>query len=160
MIGEISRNIAISPTLCIELVFEICRENELNSRHAVKSGVIKYVFLSYITQTLDNKFNLYKAIKLLKVVSSAENSLIREKEKSLALVIYTYEDYIPVIEGIMGKCYDSDYSENVCRNKLDMNVLDQLYLWSYLEIFSAKHLNESIIAQLVKMISGQLEQTV
>ena len=132
----------------------------MNSRHAVKSGVIKYVFLSYITQTLDNKFNLYKAIKLLKVVSSAENTLIREKEKSLALVIYTYEDYIPVIEGIMGKCYDSEYSETICRNKLDLNVLDQLYLWSYLEIFSQKHLNESIISQLVKMLSEQLDQAV
>jgi hypothetical protein len=55
------------------------------------------VFLSYISSALDNKFNLYKSIKLLKVVANAESTLIREKEKPLALVIYTYEDYIPVI---------------------------------------------------------------
>ena len=62
----------------------------MNCKLAVKSGLIKYVFLSYINSALDNKFNLYKAIKLLKVVSNAENTLIREKEKPLALVIYTY----------------------------------------------------------------------
>jgi hypothetical protein len=75
-------------------------------------------------------------------------------------VIYNYEDYIPVIEGIMGKCYDSDYCEAICRNKLDMNILDQLYLWSYLEIYAQKYLNESIINQLAKMITGQLDQAV
>lgn len=49
----------------------------MNCRLAVKSGLIKYVFLSYIGMSLDNKFNLYKAIKLLKVVSNGESTLIR-----------------------------------------------------------------------------------
>jgi len=76
------------------------------------------------------------------------------------LVIYTYEDYVAVIEGIIAKCYDADYSEAVTHNKLDYNVLDQLYLWSYLEVFAVKHLNDPIISQLIKMINTQLDQVV
>ena len=64
------------------------------------------MFLSYIGTTLDNRYTLYKAIKLLKVVASAESTLLREKEKGLALVIFTYDDYVPVTEGILASCHD------------------------------------------------------
>lgn len=79
-------------------------------RAAVKSGLVKYVFLSHIPRTLDDKYNLYKSIKLIKAVSRAERSLLREREKSLALIIYTHEDYIPVIEEICARCYDHEYA--------------------------------------------------
>jgi hypothetical protein len=52
IIVELGRNIPISPTLCIELMYEICKDNELHSKLAVKSGLIKYIFLSYISATL------------------------------------------------------------------------------------------------------------
>jgi len=44
---------------------------------------------------------------LLKVIATAEGAIVREKEKGLALVLYTYDDYVPVIEGIISKCYDA-----------------------------------------------------
>jgi len=65
------------------------------------------VFLSYISSTILNRYNLYKAIRLLKVIATAEGAIVREKEKGLALVLYTYDDYVPVIEGIISKCYDA-----------------------------------------------------
>jgi hypothetical protein len=77
IVNELSRNIAVNATLCIELVYEICRENELHSRLAVKSGLVKYIFLSHISNTLSNKYNLYKSIKLLKVISNAERTVLK-----------------------------------------------------------------------------------
>ena len=108
--------------------------------------MIKYVFLSYIASTLDNRYTLYKAIKLLKVISSAESTLLRDKEKGLALVIYTYDDYVPVVEGIIAACYDHDYCQAIDNKKtFDVNSLDQPYLWSYLEMFCLANLSEETV---------------
>lgn len=72
----------------------------------VKSGLVKFLFLSYISSTIEDKLHLYKSIKLLKVIANAERSILKDKEKPFALIIYAYEDYIPVIEEICSKCYD------------------------------------------------------
>jgi len=71
-----------------------------------KSGIIKYIFLEYFPKNLKDKFNLYKGIKLVKAIS-IDKTLVREREKTLAIIIYTYENYIPVISEISSKCYDS-----------------------------------------------------
>lgn len=38
---------------------------------------------------------------------------MREREKILSLVIFTYEEYIPIVEDICGKCYDANYSAQI-----------------------------------------------
>jgi hypothetical protein len=113
------------------------------ARAAVKSGLVKYVFLSHIAKTLEDKYNLYKSIKLLKVVSAAERTLLREREKALALIIYTYEDYIPVLEEICSRCYDHEYCQAIdSRRRYDQTSIDQPYLWSYTEPFTTRALSE------------------
>lgn len=49
------------------------------ARAAVRSGIVKYVLLSHIAATLADKYHLYQSIKLLKAVSSAERSLLRDR---------------------------------------------------------------------------------
>ena len=159
IISELSRNIAVNPTVCIELAYLICRENENYARWAVKSGLVKYVFLSYIASTLDNRYTLYKAIKLLKIVSVAESTLLRDKEKGLALVIYTYDDYVPVVEGIIAGCYDNDYCQVIdSKRTFDVNSLDQPYLWSYLEIFCVNNLSEETVNELMKWLEKPINE--
>jgi hypothetical protein len=60
-------------------MYEICKDNELHSKLAVKSGLIKYIFLSYISATLEDKFNLYKSIKLIKIIASADRTILRDR---------------------------------------------------------------------------------
>lgn len=123
----------------------------------MKAGLVKYIFLSHIGNTLGNKYNLYKSIKLLKVVSNAERTILREKEKALALIIYTYEDYIPVIEEICSKCYDQEYSQAIdARRKYDQTTIDQPYLWSYTEAYSTKNLSDATITELIKTLQTPL----
>jgi hypothetical protein len=74
------------------------------------------------------------------------------------LVIYTYEDYVPVVEGIVSKCYDSDYSQGINQDiKRDPNMLDQAYLWSYLELFCVNNLSEQTVNELIKRLKGGLD---
>jgi hypothetical protein len=86
--------------------------------------------------------NLYRAIKLLKVIATAERTLLKDREKSFALIIYTYDEYIPIIEEICNKCYDSEYGQSIDgKRKFDQNTIDQPYLWSYTESFCLKDLS-------------------
>lgn len=87
------------------------------------------------------------------MVANADGTLLRDKEKSLALVVYTYEDYVPLIEGIIAKCYDQEYCSAIDnRKKYDQASIDQLYLWSYLELFCLNNLSESTIADLIRWL--------
>jgi hypothetical protein len=109
----------------------------------VKSGLVKYVFLSHIALTLGDKYHLYKSIKLIKVVSAAERALLRDREKPLALIIYTHEGYIPVLEEICARCYDHEYALEIdARRRYDQASIDQPYLWSYTEAYATRALSE------------------
>ena len=79
ILGELSLNVGASPSLVIELVSKLCAENESHCKVAVKSGIVKYIFMSYIESTLDDKYNLYKAIKLVRTISDSQRTLIHEK---------------------------------------------------------------------------------
>jgi hypothetical protein len=43
-----------------------------------KSGIIKYIFVEYLQKNLNDKFNLYKGIKLIKL-TSVDRSVVRER---------------------------------------------------------------------------------
>lgn len=55
---------------------------------------------------MEDKYNLYKAVKLIKIIAKTEKTVLREREKALALVVFTYEDYATVVEDICAKCFD------------------------------------------------------
>jgi hypothetical protein len=66
---------------------------------------------------------------------------------------------VPVIEGIISKCYDPDYCQaidNKCR--YDLNTLDQPYLWSYLETFCLNNLSEPTVKELIKRLKEELNE--
>lgn len=63
----------------------------------VKSGFVKYIISFYLEQKLQDKYLLYKALKFLKLVSNADRTVLRDREKALAKVIYTYDEYIPIL---------------------------------------------------------------
>jgi hypothetical protein len=79
----------------------------------VKSGAIRYLFSSFIVSSLKDKLNLYKAIKLLKTIASADKSILKEKEKVIATVIVAYEDYIPILADLCLRCYDGGYAGEI-----------------------------------------------
>ena len=50
------------------------KNNDQNTRLIAKSGVIKYIFFNHIQSTFKDKFNLYKAIKLIRTTATIEKS--------------------------------------------------------------------------------------
>ena len=109
IIDLIGQNIDLSAHLSIDLLNEISRGNDQNTRFIAKSGVIKYIFFSYVPATLRDKFNLYKAIKLLRTVTAVDKTVVREREGILARIIELYEEYVPTVSDISAKCYEGDY---------------------------------------------------
>jgi hypothetical protein len=74
VVEKITKNVAHSPNLSIDILNEMAKSNDQNTRFIAKSGVIKYIFFSHINSTFRDKFNLYKAIKLIRTTSAVEKS--------------------------------------------------------------------------------------
>jgi hypothetical protein len=79
VIDSIGKNISQSPHLSIDILNELSKNNDQNSRLIAKSGVIKYIFFTYIFQTFKDKFNLYKAVKLIRAAAIVDKTVIRER---------------------------------------------------------------------------------
>ena len=157
IMGEVSLRVAVSPAIVIELVSRLCVDREALCRETVRSGLVKYIFMHYIESTLDDKYNLYKAIKLLRTIAWSQRTLIHDKEHALALVVFTYEDYIPVIETICSKCYDIEHCLHVDgRSPYGQHSIDQPYLWSYHQNFCANNLSEGTIKSLIDSLASPM----
>jgi len=74
VVERIASNIAYSPNLSIDILNEMTKNNDQNTRLIAKSGVIKYIFFNHIQSTFKDKFNLYKAIKLIRTTATIEKS--------------------------------------------------------------------------------------
>ncbi len=75
---------------------------------------------------------LYKALKFLKLVSYADRTVVRERERPLARVVFLYDQYTPIVEELCAKCYDQDYSNEIYQKiKYDTDDIDFTYVWSY-----------------------------
>lgn len=70
LVEKITQNIAHSPNLSIDVLNEMSKNNDQHTRLIAKSGVIKYIFFNHIHSTFKDKFNLYKAIKLIRTTST------------------------------------------------------------------------------------------
>ena len=112
---------------------------------------MKTLFLNYIPQILKDKLSLYKCIKLIKVIANAERSILRERERTLSIIIYTYEEYIPIISDVCLKCYDNQYCHQIDQ-QLANESIDQIYLWSYTQPFCKEVLSQTFIDQLFDTI--------
>ena len=105
VIDSISQSINLSPHLSIDILNEVSSNNDQNIILISKSGVVKFIFFNYIFSTFKDKFSLYRAIKLIRLVSKVDKSTIRDKEPILSKIIETYEEYIPTISDICNKSY-------------------------------------------------------
>jgi hypothetical protein len=65
--------------MCLELLNIICKDNEGNAKHVVKSGFVKYIISCYLEQKLQDKYLLYKALKFLKLISNADRTVLRDR---------------------------------------------------------------------------------
>ncbi len=63
----------------------------------------------YISSTIKDRFNLYKALKLIRAAASVEKTIINYTENVQASVIQTYDEYVPIMVDIFSKCYDAAY---------------------------------------------------
>lgn len=57
----------------------MCVNNEQNTKLITKSGIVMYMFVEYFNSNLKDLFNLYRGIKLIKLISQVDRSVIRER---------------------------------------------------------------------------------
>ena len=76
----------------------------------MRSGFVKFIISCYLENKLEERYLLYKALKFLKLVSYADRTVVRERERPLARVVFLYDQYTPIVEELCAKCYDQDYS--------------------------------------------------
>lgn len=68
--------------------------------------MIKYLCSISLPQMLQDKINLYRSLKILKMVSNNDRTVLPGRQKNIALVIYNYPAYILIIQEISELCYD------------------------------------------------------
>lgn len=134
MLECIGNNLMVNTALAVELLLLLCSNSEENCQLAVKEGIVKSLFLNYIPVVMKELLLLYKSIKIVKVISNAERSILRDREKVLAAVVFNYDDYIPIVSDICTKCYDGQYCSQI-QQVLRLETIDQLYLWSFVQPF-------------------------
>lgn len=104
-IDSISQKIYECPHLSIDVLNELCKDNQQNVRSIAKSGIFKYISLVYISENIKDKFHLYKAIKLIRSGATGGNQAVRDRENNFAVILLAYEEYAPIISDIFEKCY-------------------------------------------------------
>lgn len=91
VIDSISQKIYEFPHLSIDLLNELCKNNQQNVKSISKSGIFKYISMIYISENLKDKFHLYRALKLIRSAAVTGTQVIRDRENVLAVILLTYE---------------------------------------------------------------------
>lgn len=60
--------------------------------------MIKYLCSIYLPQILQDKINLYRSLKILKIVANNDKTVLPSRQKNIGLVIYNYPAYILIIQ--------------------------------------------------------------
>jgi hypothetical protein len=71
---------------------------------------------------------LYPTLKLLKIVATNDKTVLPDREKNIALVMYHYPAYIFIVQEISQYCFSQEHSLKVINNIKD---IDPVYVWSY-----------------------------
>lgn len=66
-----------------------------------KSGMVKFIFSVYLPQYLTDKINLYRSLKLLRLVAINDKSVLPGREKNISMVILNCPAYIIMIQSIL-----------------------------------------------------------
>lgn len=92
-----------------------------------KSGLIKYICSVYLLQVLNEKNLLYKGLKLIKLISNNDRTVLINREKNLSTVVYAHSRYTIIIREITEACFDTDY----CKRLLGSLDVDSVFVWSF-----------------------------
>lgn len=63
--------------------------------------MVKYISSNYIPKVLDDKINLYRSLKLLKLVATEDKTIVCGREKTLALAIYNCPACVLLMQAIL-----------------------------------------------------------
>lgn len=74
------------------------------AKEVSKSGMIKYLCSVFLLQVLNDKYILYRSLKVLKMVAQNDRSVLPGREKNIALVIYKHPAYILIVQEISEAC--------------------------------------------------------
>lgn len=91
VIDSLGQRIYECPHLSIDVLNEICKDNQQNVRLIAKSGLFQYISTIYISENIKDKFHLYRALKLIRSAAAAGSQVIRDRENTLAIILLTYE---------------------------------------------------------------------
>jgi hypothetical protein len=99
-------------------------------------------------------------LKFLKLISNADKTVVRDREKPFANIIFKYDEYIPIVEELCNKCYDEDYwSELFLKKcKYDTADIDFIYVWSLSEKF-VKLVPQKNETEIVKTVQNNKSLT-
>jgi hypothetical protein len=67
------------PDVSVEVLSILLKDHHSNIKEVSKGGFVKYLFSIYLSSCLDNKNNLYKALKLLKIVSESDRTILNHR---------------------------------------------------------------------------------
>ena len=75
-IQKISKNCDKNMAIAVEVLVILVADFMMFGKEVNNSGMVKYICSVYLPQTLADKINLYRALKLLKLVSINDKSIL------------------------------------------------------------------------------------
>ena len=97
----------------VDVLILLLKDHQHCVKDVTKSGYIKYILSVYINTIIKDKNIVYKVLKLLKIVSEADRTLLYSREKYISNIIFTHSIYIPIIREITEECFEGDYSTKI-----------------------------------------------
>lgn len=76
IINKVSKYSDKNMEIAIETLVHLLPDFPIHAKEINKSGIIKYICLVYLPQVLQNKINLYRALKLLKMVAENDRTVL------------------------------------------------------------------------------------
>lgn len=100
IIIRVSKNCDKNMPVALETMIILLQNYSMHAKEVSKSGMIKYICSVYIPQVLEDKINLYRSLKVIKMVARNDRSVLPSREKNIALVMYNHPAYILIVQEI------------------------------------------------------------
>ena len=91
--------------LNIDVLLMLLKDHRNCAKDVTRSGFVKYLFSIHLPSIINKKNSLYKALKLLNLISESDRSILFNREKYLAPIIYQHHIYIPILQEISEQCF-------------------------------------------------------
>ena len=101
IIVKVSKNCDKNMPLALETAVLLLPDFMACAKEVNKSGMVKFIFSVYLPQYLTDKINLYRSLKLLRLVAINDKSVLPGREKNISMVILNCPAYIIMIQSIL-----------------------------------------------------------